>query len=276
MENVLPIYLHKNEDAETYKAFAEKGMDLMFPVRVKGISNRPDIGILYHVTIKLFDAEKDKEEEVHEIAQNLSLNPPDPKKVEIETTTIQGRTGYTIHVLKLHGPDIKEIEENHNQFKHLGYDNNYKFAAHISVDKELWDKVKESGTKSAHELGIEFLPAELRHKAKVVASYRPKMAALPGQVDREEKDKLQASESMVPSIVRETVLLEIDLVKHAKVARLGDIELVRYLEDNPGLKEQVMQKHESRLTFHFGDNKELISLALEKGIRAAYESKNRK
>ncbi len=276
MENILPIYLHKNEDAETYKKFAEKGMDLMFPVRVKGVSNRPDIGILYHVTIKLFDAEKDKEEEVHEIAKTLALIPPDPKKVEVETTTIQGRTGYTIYVLKLHGPEMKDIEESHNCFKHLGYHNNYQFAAHISVDKELWDRVKESESKSAHVLGIEFLPAELHHKAKVVASYRPKHARLPGQVEADEEDKLAASESMIPSIVRETVSLELDLIKHAKAARLGDSELVRYLEDNPGLKEEVMQKHEERAKFHFGNDAEMLKLCMEKGIRHAYMIKNGK
>lgn len=276
MKDILPIYLHKNEDAETYKAFAQKGMDLMFPVRMKGISNRPDIGILYHVTIKLFDAEKDTTEEVHEIAQNLSLNPPDPKKVEVEPTTIEGRTGYTIYVLKLHGPEIKDIKENHDQFKHLGYHNNYVFAAHISVDKETWDRVKESGFKSAHELGIEFLPAELHHKDEVVAHYKPKHARLPGQLGDEDKDKLAASESIIPTIVRETILVEIDLKKHEKAIRLGDAEVIRYLQDNPGLKEEVLKKHEKRAEFHFSNDVEFLKWAIENGIKNAYMKKNGK
>lgn len=276
MKNILPIYLHKNEDAETYKKFAEKGMDLMFPVRMNGVSDRPDIGILYHVTIKLFDAEKDTVKEVHEIAQNLSLVPPDPKNIEVETTTIEGRTGYTIHVLKLHGPEIKDIEESHNQFKHLGYHNNYQFAAHISVDKETWDRVKESESKNAKDLGIEFLPAELHHKAKIVASYRPKHARLAGQFEAEEKDKLAASETMVPSIIRETILVELDLKKHEKATRLGDAEVLRYLQDNPGLKEEVMTKHEKRAAFHFGSDAQLLKWAMENGIKNAYMMKNGK
>lgn len=275
MKNILPIYLHKNEDAETYKKFAEKGMDLMFPVRMKGVSIRPDIGILYHVTIKLFDAAKDKAEQIHEVASNLSLIPPDPKKVTIEPTTIEGN-GYTAHVLRLRGPEVKEIEEIHKLFAHLGYQEKYEFHPHISVDKETWDLVSNSESKSAHDLGIEFMPAELRHKDKIVASYRPKPARKPGEFEVEEKDKLAASENMVPTMVRETVSLEVDLKKHEKATRLGDIELIRYLQDNPGLREEVMQKYEKRSAFHFGTDAEMLKLCMEKGIRHAYMVKNRK
>jgi hypothetical protein len=48
------------------------------------------------------------------------------------------------------------------------------------------------------------------------------------------------------------------------------------LEDNPGLKEEVMQKHEERAKFHFGNDAEMLKLCMEKGIRHAYAVKNGK
>lgn len=270
MEKLHPLYLGKNEDANEYKKFAEQGMDLMFPIRMKGRTHRPDINIPYHATIKLFDTSKDKPEQAHEVASKLSLNPPDPKETRIEPVTLKGRTGYTIHALKLHGSHAENMKEHHKKFSHLGYSENYEFHPHISVDKETWDHIVNSKASTAHEAGIEFMPAELHHKTKVVANYKPKVAAEFG-ADQPSKDKLTKSE------IKDAILMDIDLKsKHFKALSLNDQHLSNYLQDNSDLKEAVMKKHEERLEYHFGNNKYLMDLAREKGIKKAYESFKRK
>lgn len=273
MQNIHFHYLAKGEDEETYKRFALEGSDLMHPVRIKGQSHRPDINIPYHATIKLFDTSKDTPEQAHEVASKLALNPPDPKQVQIEPVTLKGRTGYTIHAIKLHGPHAEQMKEHHSKFSHMGYPENYNYHPHISVDRETWNNIVNSKAKTAHEAGIEFMPAELHHKTRVVASYKPKVAQNFGQ-EKSEEDKLNASEQL--GIVRDVIGMSVDLQKHYKAALLNDKFLQNYLNDNPGLLEQAMQKHQERVKYHFGDNAELIELAKNKGLKAAYEAKSRK
>lgn len=187
MKNIHPFYMIKNEDLAAYKRFAEQGMDLMFPVSIRGRSHRPDINIPYHNTIKLFDTTKDKPEHVHAVASQLQLHPPNPKEVHIEPTTLKGRQGNIMHVIKLHGADAETIKAHHGKFGHLGYKENYQYSPHITVDKATWDQIVESKAKTAHEAGINFHHAELHHKDKVVNKYSPK---------EDHKDKLAASEDM--------------------------------------------------------------------------------
>jgi hypothetical protein len=273
MKNIHPYYLHKNEDVEAYKRFAAEGMDLMHPVRIKGRSHRPDINIPYHATIKLFDTTKDKPEHAHEVASKLPLNPPNPKEVHIEPTTLKGRQGNLMHVIKLHGPHAENIKEHHKKFSHLGYKENYEYSPHITVDKATWDHIVNTKAKTAHDAGIEFMPAELHHKDKIVANYKPKMAVHAGE-EPQKDDKLAASERFY--IVRETIGMHIDLKKHEKALILNDLHLSNYLQDNPELKEKIIQKHEKRLEHHFGNDLYLINLAWKKGMKEAYKEKNRK
>lgn len=269
---MLLLYLAKNEDAEAYKKIAEQGMDLLHPVRIRGQTHRPDINIPYHATIKLFDTTKDKPEHAHDVASKLELNPPDPKQLRIEPVTMKGRTGYTIHALKLYGPHADQMKEHHKKFSHLGFQEAYDYHPHISVDKALWDHIVDSKAQTAHEAGIEFMPAELHHKMKVVASYKPKVA-LPMGGEIPAKDKLAASEKL--EIVRETISLNSELQQHLKAIRLPDQYLANYLQDNPSLEKEVMKKHEERLKHHFGDDLRLIQIAWEQGLQAAYKAKEK-
>lgn len=267
MKNVNPSYIAKNEDIETYKRFAEEGMDLMFPVKVGGRSHRPDINIIYHLTIKLFDTTKDKLEHVMEVASKLVMNPPNSRKVDIEPTTLKGRTGNTMHVIRIHGKHADEIKDHHSKFAHLGYEEKYDFSPHITVDEETWNSIVNSKAKNAHEAVIEFMSAELRHKEKIIASYESKHT-------QEFSSELPMSEKM--HIVRQTIRLNIDLQKHEKAVSLNDEFLANYLQDNPSLEKEVMEKYEKRLEHHFGDNKELIAIAWEKGLWEAYKAKDKK
>lgn len=193
MKNIHPSYLHKSEDLKMYRKMAAEGSDLMHTVSVKGKTHRPDINIPYHTTIKLFNPQKDSPEQIHEVASKLNMNPPDPKNVGIEPTTLKGRNGNTMHVLKLHGPHAEEIKEHHKKFAHMGHPEKYEFHPHITVDEALYNHALHSGAKTAADLGITFGNAELHHKDKIVANYKPKVAGQPGQ-DAPTHDKLNKSE----------------------------------------------------------------------------------
>lgn len=168
-----PVFdlLWKSSDEETYKKYAQNGMALMYPVRIQGRTHRPDIGIQYHSTIKLFDPKKDSADQAHEIASQTPLRPPDPKHVMLEPITLKGREGNTIHAIALSGPHEHEAKANNAKFSHMGFVQNYEFKPHISVDKKTWEHIKNHGFKTAHDAGITFHAAELRQGDNLLARY---------------------------------------------------------------------------------------------------------
>jgi hypothetical protein len=259
------------KDAQTYKDFATKGMDLMFLVKIRGKEKRPDINNVYHVTIMLFDVENDTPEQADKIARELPLNPPDPKKVTIKMSTMKGRTGYNLYNIDLYGAECKKIESLYNKFSDMGYDNNYKFQAHITVDKGLWDEFQKEDGKTAFEAGIEFLPAELRLGDKIFASYKPSRPVEWGSENPAE-DKLQASENLDVGTMKEVLLMSLEIdPKHLKAMGMGEQIFKNYMEDNPALKQHLLVKHEERAYHHFNGNYELLTYALKNGIKKTYE-----
>ena len=164
----------KGEDEQKYKDRAKHGMDLMFPVTIKDRTHRPDINMPYHSTIKLFEPDKDKTEEVHNKASQLNLVPPNPSEVGIEPTTLKGRSGNIMHVLKLLGPHADVIRQHNKHFEGHGEPTPV-FDPHVTVDKDTWDAVVSSGAKTAADAGIQFHPAELRHRDRVLSKYPHKV-----------------------------------------------------------------------------------------------------
>jgi len=259
------------KDAEIYKKTAIEGMDLMFLVRIKGVGTRHDIGLPYHVTIMLFDEKNDKPEDAHKIATRLCLNPPNAKKTRIEFGTMQGRSGYTIYNINLMGPEADKIEKLYNEFSDMGFDNNYKFQAHISVDKKTFDEMQKYDGKTAFEAGIEFFPAELRMGKKIVASYKPTKPIEWGS-EYPEEDKLHASENLDVATFKEALLMSIEIHKdHLKAVSFNEDTFKNYLQDNPDLKKHLLVKHEERANYHFRNDLSLLTFALENGIRKTYE-----
>lgn len=252
------------KDAKEYENLATNGMDLMFPVRIRGQCSRPDIKVVYHMTIMLFDTEKDSSEEAHNIASRLALNPPDPKSVTIQTSTMKGRTGYTIYNINLIGPSMRYAKELHDEFSHMGFDNKYEFVPHITVDKDTWDCFHKENGKTAFEAGIEFLPAELRRGDKIVATYSSKPAHEHGS-----EGHLGKSEEFF-SLVRETISLNPSLQKYESAIVLPDNLLSNYIDDRPELKEKILAKHEDRIRHHFGEDEELKEFARTHTIKEAY------
>ncbi|HEY5235238.1 MAG TPA: polyphosphate polymerase domain-containing protein, partial [Rhabdochlamydiaceae bacterium] len=165
------LNLHKAEDPEGYKKEAAKGIMVGYPVKIAGQHARPDNGIHYHSTVKFFNPEKDHVHAVHQIAQHLPLNPPDARNTQIKPDQFKDKNGNDVFVLTLHGNSADKIKEHNGKFAGMGYPTNYEFKPHVSVDKATWDKIKTSGAKTAHEAGIEFGNAELKHGPKVIRTY---------------------------------------------------------------------------------------------------------
>ena len=84
---------------------------------------------------------------------------------------------------------------------------------------------------------------------------------------------------LTPSIVRDTVKMDPQMkMKHSKAINLHGDAMNHYMHDNPGLEDQIAQKHVSRLEHHFGQDPAKIGYAWLNGIsgtnKAAKEGKD--
>ena len=173
MKNKLPNLL-KAESPEDYAARANEGILLAHPIKINGQDKRPDNGISYHSTIKDFDHQKDHPHSIHELAQHLPLNPPDAKNTQIEPGQFKDRFGKDVYVLKLKGNSADRLKEHNGKFAHMGFPSTTEWTPHISLDQNTWQNIKNSGARTAHEAGIEFGDAVLKHGPKVIKTYRHK------------------------------------------------------------------------------------------------------
>jgi hypothetical protein len=182
------LELLKAEDPQAYKKIAEQGILLGHPVTINGQTHRPDNGIAYHSTIKMFDHTKDPLAQAHEAAKGLHYPAIDPKKTHIEPAVLKDRFGNDTYAIKLLGEHQKHFVENRKKLSQYGYPGHSPdHPVHITVDKKTFDNVFAKKPKTAHEAGIEFGPAQLRHGHKVIDTFHP-----PKQ--HEEYEKLAASE----------------------------------------------------------------------------------
>ena len=168
------LSLQKAEDPKQYAAKANSGMMLGYPVKIGGQSHRPDNGMGYHSTIKVFDKDRDHLHQIHNLAQHLPLNSPDAKNTQIKFDVFKDREGNDVHVVKLHGNSAEKLKEHHAKFSHMGNPDGFEWAPHISVDKQTHDRLKSSGAKTAHEAGISFGNAELKQGPKTIKTYHHK------------------------------------------------------------------------------------------------------
>jgi hypothetical protein len=240
---------------DIYKERAAAGGDVLWYVTIKGQSELAP-GIPLHMSLKVFLDKKDMDlKEIKAKVKKFDIQTPDPKKLKYNTTIFTSkRDGNKYYMLKLEGTD-KSYEDFYNSMKHVGtvYE---KFMPHITIDKGLYDKINEEGIKP-EEVTFDHLSIE---------------AGSGNTVHTFEK-----SELLTPTIVRETIMLDLSLMTgHKKAAFLPDEFLENYLKDNPGLKEKVIEKHDQRLSHHFGGDLELITFAWEHGLDKAYAHKHRK
>lgn len=304
--------LAKKEDPAAYKKLAQQGMMVAFPATVKGQTHRPDIGVGYHSTVKFFNPEKDDPKEVHSIASKLALNPPDPKQTKIEPGMFKDRFGNDVYVVKLHGPHADQIKDHNKKFSHLGHPETFEYQPHVSMDKDTWDKVVNSKAKTAHEAGIEFGQAELRHGHNKLATYGKKLAASENiseeqsiindsdlaekpkkgeysrkemleEISRSNKEQSQKEEqpygkySLDPNVIRETIKLHPAIsARHKKASLLQKDDLRHYMDDHAGLDKVIADKHLERLEHHFGQNKEHLHHAWKHGMKDTYRVRKEK
>lgn len=177
-----------NNDAQIYKEMAAKGMDLMFPTTINGKTDQADTGVLFHITIKLFNPETDDPVKIDEIAKKLELLPPNPEDTTIERGTIKGRNGNTMYVLRLKGPTADRIIGYHQEFKDIGNPMGHEFHPHITIDKALWEEFKGKDGITVKEANIKFSAAELHQGNRILYTYRPKQQDLSPTKQEEAKD----------------------------------------------------------------------------------------
>jgi hypothetical protein len=82
---------------------------------------------------------------------------------------------------------------------------------------------------------------------------------------------------LTPMVIRETVNMHRDLKnKYKKVIGLKGNDLHHYMQDNPGLEDEIASRHLSRLEHHFGKNPADIGFAWLEGITGTHEAKKNK
>lgn len=79
---------------------------------------------------------------------------------------------------------------------------------------------------------------------------------------------------LTPVVIRETVGMNKDLKgKYGKVQGLEGQDLHHFMQDSPGLEEQVASKHLERLEHHFGKDPASIAYSWLNGIQGTYKAK---
>ena len=164
--------LLKSEDIDLIKAAPidlTNSHILMFPVKIKGEHKSEDPEIPdYHVTLKWLGTDKPVEHsKIQDIVKKHKLNPP--KITHVEPITWKSPRG-DIHVLALHG-DHDNLHAAHQELSD-GNKSIHPYVPHITVSKELHDKVKSGVIKPA-DLGIECGPLEYKIGPQRIKSFTP-------------------------------------------------------------------------------------------------------
>lgn len=194
---------------QSYKDAAHSGANVMFRAKIKG-QKMLDEGIPLHMTVKTFDKpEAMPLDEVKNKAEELDIHRPDPHSLKYEPITFTSkRNGNTYYMLKISGlhPNIEKLSDH---FKGQGVTHD-SFMAHITINKELHDKIKKEGI-SPHE--VEFSPLMIEHgvgnvthlfqdkyshddhKSDIIPPYKDpnKITASEGHQDSLEKGVISAS-----------------------------------------------------------------------------------
>src|SRR5581483_590951 len=266
MESTL-LDLVKAENPEAYKKIAEKGLMLAYPATIRGKTHRPDIGMRYHTTIKMFDSDKETPESVSGHVEKLDYPSIDPRKVRVSPAVLKDRFGNDTYAIKLQGEHESHIQENRKKLQQFGYPGHkIDHPSHITVDKKTFDEVFAKKPTTAHEAGITWGPAELRAGHKVLDIYHSK---------EESHEKLAASEKHLDtSSIRTLIIITPELQPHMKALALDDKILKNYVEDHPVLAKSLVERQDKRFEHHFGEDIELINIAWTRGLGEAYKVLN--
>jgi 2'-5' RNA ligase len=129
----------------SYRKDANQKADVLWKVKIKGRKFLVD-DIPLHMSLRVFDyLDKEDMSEVKEKVRELKLRTPDPKRLTFKTTKFHSRhTHVDYYMLKVSGLH-ESCESFFNHFKH-GYGFSHdKFMGHITIDKDLYDKINRDG-----------------------------------------------------------------------------------------------------------------------------------
>lgn len=77
---------------------------------------------------------------------------------------------------------------------------------------------------------------------------------------------------LTPHVIRETIKMHRDLSGHKKASNLQGDDLHHYMQDNPGLEDQIASRHLRRLEHHFGQDPVKIGYGWLNGITGTYKA----
>jgi hypothetical protein len=83
--------------------------------------------------------------------------------------------------------------------------------------------------------------------------------------------------ALMPSVVQDTIRLNPDLKRqHRKALKLQGQDLTHYMQDNPKLEQEIVNRHLDRLEHHFGQNPAAIAYGWNQGVTGTNKALNQK
>lgn len=132
---------------ESYKEEAKKGFDVLFRVTIKGRSMLTE-EIPLHMSIKIFKSKDEFDlKELQEYVEKNDIVSPDPKKLKYEAIIFTSeRTKTDFYMLKVEGlePKYKALYDKYDKVGNVYK----KFMTHVTIDKAIYDDIKENGIKA--------------------------------------------------------------------------------------------------------------------------------
>lgn len=195
----------------TYKQSARDGGDVLWHATIKGQSELAK-GISLHMSLKVFDDKKGMDlEEIKQKVAEFKLKTPDPSKLTFKTKIFRSeKDGTQYYMLMVEGVD-ESYSKFYDSMKHCGTVYK-KFMPHITIDKDLYDKINKEGLKpnevSFDDLTIEHGAGNTVHRFNSLSK-------------SEEGLQLQKKESM--QITPE----EIDTVEDAGMINKSPVKMIR-------------------------------------------------
>ena len=139
-------------DDRSYYAKAKDGLAVLAPVRFKEHGNLM-ADILHHITIKAFNKDKEKKEDLIGRLNGMNLPTADVNALKIEATELVSPTGQVHKILSVYGLP-KEYSDAYEKLRDIGFTHG-EYLPHIKVGDEIWNKVKNGATAQGLGMTVE-------------------------------------------------------------------------------------------------------------------------
>lgn len=165
-----PSDIQKSDLEKASPGEITKSHILMFPVSINGKNKDEEgSGVDYHTTLKVIGSKPaHSHEQIQDVVNRYNLEPP--KDVEIEPHILNSHKG-PVHTLRIKNAS-KSWAHAHHDLSEENPSMYKQFVPHITVSKELHDKVKEENL-TAKDIGLKFHPLQYRVGADTVKEFTP-------------------------------------------------------------------------------------------------------